>query len=420
MKRLKVLISAYACRPGEGSEPGVGWNVVRELSEYHDIWVLTRSDNRMSIESELTRHPIPGLNFIYCEPPTPIQKLNSNQKLVHLHYYSWQIAAYLVARNLHREVNFNIVHHVTYVRYSSPSFLSLLPVPFIWGTVGGGESAPRAFWADFSWRAKMYESIRSLAHRIGELDPFTRLTAQRSVLVRATTAETADRLRQMGAREIEIFPESGLSAAEIEHLAQFPLHDRPNIRFISMARLLHWKGLHLGIRAFARANIPSSEYWILGDGIEKQRLQDLAARLGISDRVKFWGRLPRQDTLEQLAESDVLVHPSLHDSGGWVCLEAMAAGRPPICLDLGGPAIQVTEATGLKIYATTPNEAIAGLAAAMTQLAQNRELLASMSQSGRKRVKEMYSWQIKGQLLAQLYTKLDRSGQIENSTQNLI
>lgn len=410
VKRLKVLISAYACRPGEGSEPGVGWNVVRELVEYHDIWVLTRSDNRISIESELVHHPLPGLHFIYCEPSALIQMLNHRQKLVHLHYYVWQIAAYLVARNLNREVNFNVVHHVTYVRYSSPSFLSLLPIPFIWGTVGGGESAPKAFWEDFNWRGKVYELLRSLAHRIGELDPFTRLTARRSVLVRATTPETADRLRQMGAKKIEIFPESGLSEAEIEHLAQIPLLNNSNIRFISMARLLHWKGLHLGIRAFAQANIPSSEYWILGDGIEKHRLQDLVARLGIGDRVKFWGRLPRQDTLQKLAESDVLLHPSLHDSGGWVCLEAMAAGRPPICLDLGGPATQVTETTGFKISATIPSKAVDGLAAAMTQLAQNRELLGSMSQSGRKRVKEMYSWKIKGQLLAQLYTDLDRTG----------
>jgi glycosyltransferase involved in cell wall biosynthesis len=382
---------------------------VRELVEYHDVWVLTRSDNRISIEAELSHHPLPGLHFIYCEPPALIHQLNYRQKLVHLHYYVWQIAAYLIARTLAREINFSVVHHVTYVRYSSPSFLVLLPIPFIWGTVGGGESAPKAFWVDFSWRAKMYESIRSLAHRIGELDPFTRLTAQRSVLVRATTVETADRLRQMGAKEVEIFPESGLSEREINQLAQFPLLDRPNIRLISIARLLHWKGLHLGIRAFAQANIPNSEYWILGDGIERQRLQELAQRLEVSDRVKFWGRLPRHDTLHKLAESDVLLHPSLHDSGGWVCLEAMAAGRPPICLDLGGPATQVTAATGLKISATTPTEAVDGLAAAIAQLARDRLLLHQMSQAGRERVQEIYSWKIKGQLLAHLYEKLDRS-----------
>lgn len=406
MKRLTILVSAYACRPNEGSEPGVGWNFIRELVKYHEIWVLTREDNRPFIEAELIKNPISGLQFIYCEPSCIVQKLNVKQQLVHLHYYLWQIAAYFVARKLHKQLNFAVIHHVTYVRYSTPSFLSLLPVPFVWGPIGGGESAPKAFWQDFSLRGKLYELIRRLAHRLGELDPFARLTAKRNALVWATTEETAQRLRYMGAKKIEIVSESSLSEMEIEHLGQYPLANSSNIRFISMARLLHWKGLHLGIRAFAQANLAQAEYWILGDGPEKQRLQVLAKKLKIADKVKFWGRLPRHETLHKLAESHILLHPSLHDSGGWVCLEAMAAGRPPICLNLGGPAIQVTEETGFKISAKTPNQTVRDLAVAMTQLAQDKELLSHMSQLGRQRVKEMYSWKTKGQLLAQLYEEL--------------
>ena len=98
---------------------------------------------------------------------------------------------------------------------------------------------------------------------------------------------------------------------------------------------MHWKGFHLGLRAFACANLPDAEYWILGDGAELNQLQILADNLGIAQRVKFWGKLSREETLNKLRDCHVLVHPSLHDSGGWVCLEAMAAGRPVICLDLG-------------------------------------------------------------------------------------
>jgi glycosyltransferase involved in cell wall biosynthesis len=406
VKRLKVLVSAYACRPGEGSEPGVGWNVVRELVQYHDIWVLTREDNRPSIEAELTKNPLTGLQFIYCKLPRLVEKLNYKQRLVHLHYYLWQIAAYFLARKLHEALNFDIVHHVTYVRYSSPSFLSLLPLPFIWGPVGGGESAPKAFWQDFSLRGKTYELIRSLAHRLGELDPFARLTAKRNVLVWATTQETAKRLRQMGAKKIEIVSESGLSEMEIERLGQYPLANSSSIRFISMARLLHWKGLHLGIRAFAQADLPQAEYWILGDGPEKQRLQALVENLKITDKVKFWGRLPRHETLNRFAESHVLLHPSLHDSGGWVCLEAMAAGRPVICLDLGGPGVQITEETGFKIPAQTSEQVVRDMAAAMTTLAKDTELRFRMGQAGQKRVRERYSWTTRGQELAQLYKKV--------------
>ena len=46
---MKALISAYACEPGRGSEPGVGWNVVRELSARHELWVLTRANHAAAI-----------------------------------------------------------------------------------------------------------------------------------------------------------------------------------------------------------------------------------------------------------------------------------------------------------------------------------------------------------------------------------
>ena len=162
MKRnLKVLISAYACRPNMGSEPGVGWNIVRELVKFHEIWVITRENNRSYIEAELEKNPIAGLHFIYCELPGLLQTLSKSHSVVHMHYYLWQIQAYLVTRKVHQELNFDLVHHVTYVRYSTPSFLSLLPVPFIWGPVGGGEAAPKPFWQDFSFRGRIYEIVRS-------------------------------------------------------------------------------------------------------------------------------------------------------------------------------------------------------------------------------------------------------------------
>ena len=403
---LNILISAYACRPGEGSEPGVGWHTVRELSKYHHIWVLTRQNNRPAIEAEQQRHPIPKLQFIYCDPPCWLQRWNQNQRIVHLHYYLWQLCAYRVARRLHQSIGFDVVHHVTYVRYSAPSFLSLLPVPFIWGPVGGAETAPRTFWYALGLQGKSYELIRLLTHRLGELDPFTHVTARRSILARATTEDTAQRLRQLGATHVELDSAIGLHADDITRLGQCPPPSSPPLRFISMARLLHWKGLHLGLRAFAQAKLNDAEYWIVGDGAERNRLEELAGELGIAPQVKFFGRLSRDDTLRQLSVSHVLVHPSLHDSGGWVCLEAMAAGRPVICLDLGGPALQVTTATGMKIPACNPQQAVMEIADAMQRLATAARLRRRMGQAGKQRVREHFAWDMKGRLLAQRYTDI--------------
>jgi glycosyltransferase involved in cell wall biosynthesis len=407
MKSIKVLISAYACRPNQGSEPGVGWNVSKELVKNHKVWVLTREDNRPTIEAELAKNPVPRLQVIYYDLPRWIRWWHQGQRGVQLHYYLWQIGAYFLAKKLHHKVSFDLVHHVTYVKYWSPSFLSLLPVPFIWGPVGGGESAPKAFWQDFSWRGKAYETLRDLARWLGEHDPFVRLTAQHSILTHSTTQDTAKRLHKIGATNVQIFPETSLPAEEITRLAQHTLPEDAPVRFISMGRLLHWKGFHLGLRAFALADLPDdAEYWLLGDGPERQRLQALAEELGIANRVKFWNRLPREETLQKLSESIALVHPSLHDSGGWVCLEAMATGRPVLCLDLGGPSVQVTPETGFKVAAHTPEQAVSDLATAMTRLAQDSQLRMRMGQAGQKRVREGFTWETKGKLLTQLYKEI--------------
>ena len=135
----------------------------------------------------------------------------------------------------------------------------------------------------------------------------------------------------------------------------------------------------------------------------------MAAELGIAHQVKFWGRLPRGETLEKLGESNILVHPSLHDSGGWVCLEAMAAGRPVICLDLGGPGVQVTPETGIKILAHHPEQAVIDLANAMVLLAQDSQLCLQLGKAGKKHIKNVYNWKFKGQQLAQSYQKIVNS-----------
>jgi glycosyltransferase involved in cell wall biosynthesis len=210
----------------------------------------------------------------------------------------------------------------------------------------------------------------------------------------------------MGAKKVEIFPEASLTKEEIVRLIGCANADTPAIRFISMGRLLHWKGFHLGLRAFAKAGLPEAEYWVLGDGPERQRLGSLVEELGIASQVTFWNRLPRDEALQKLGACTALVHPSLHDSGGWVCLEAMTAARPVICLDLGGPGIQVTDETGIKVNAACPDLAIEGIAAAMVRLANNPQLRLSMGQAGQLRVKEFYNWENRGQQICQLYDNL--------------
>jgi glycosyltransferase involved in cell wall biosynthesis len=117
----------------------------------------------------------------------------------------------------------------------------------------------------------------------------------------------------------------------------------------------------------------------------------------------------REEALRHLRHSYALVHPSLHDSGGLVCLEAMAAGKPIICLKLGGPAQQVQESCGILVDACSSDEAVLALAEAMKRLAKERQLSCKMGMAGIERVKSSFVWSSRTRAIAGIYTDVLRS-----------
>lgn len=408
MTRLKVLMSAYACEPNRGSEPGVGWNWVCQMSRIHDVWVITRRNNRGVIEAETAKAPLPNAHFVYYDLPRWARFWKRGHRGVYFYYYLWQIGAYWQARQLHSAIAFDLTHHVTFVMYWMPSLISLLPVPFVWGPVGGGESIPEGFRSALSRKGRWTEALRSLAQMLARRDPLIRLTARRSALALATTKETELRLKQIGCQNTQICSVMGLDGREQEELNSFRGSESATFRVATVGNLIAWKGVELGVRAFAalHGKYPDAEYWLIGDGPEKQRLHELTEELAIAHRVRFVGRLPRSLALAQLAACDVLLLPSLHDSGSCVCTEAMGLGKPVVCIDVGGPALQVTSSTGYKIPAKSPQQAIAGLADSLSNLAGDSELRRRMGESGRARVQQTLNWDAKGCEFAEIYRKL--------------
>jgi glycosyltransferase involved in cell wall biosynthesis len=289
-----------------------------------------------------------------------------------------------------------------------PSFVPLLPAPFLWGPVGGGESAPRNFRKSFSLRGKSYEILRDVARSIGELNPFVRMTARRAAAGLAVTPQTAHRLRALGCRNVSLSSQTALSFEELSRLHEVPPRRESPFRVISVGRSLHWKGFELGIKAFAEFHRrhPESEFWLIGDGPEHERWKQLAQTLNAGKNIVFWRTLPRSEVLEKIAACDVLLHPSLHDSGGWVTAEAMAAGRPVICLDLGGPALQVTEKTGFKIPAISPDQVVADITAALEQIVGDPFHCAQLGAAGRERIRQDFNWEKLGDQLAMVYARL--------------
>jgi glycosyltransferase involved in cell wall biosynthesis len=416
----KVLVSAYACEPTKGSEPSVGWNQVREVSRSHQVWVITRSNNQRPIEAALKLNPMPAVHWVYFDFPCWVSIWKRGPATMRIYYHLWQFGAYLKARKLHKAVGFDLAHHVTWVNYWMMIFLALLPVPFIWGPVGGGESTPRKLRRALSLRGRIYEGLRDAGRKLGEINPIVRLTARRAVIALAATEETGQRLKALGCKNVVVFSQVALPQDELGQLLKLPpprSHQGP-FRVLGLGRLLHLKGFDFAMKAFARfhSGFPDSEYWIVGDGPEGRRLRKMAKWLGLENSVKFWGTLPRAKVFEILGKCDTLLFPCLHDSGGWACAEAMAAGRPVICLDLGGPALQVTSNTGIKIPAIHPEQVVTDLSAALSELALDTPRLLSLGQRSRERVVKEFSWEQKGKELSSIYFDIATPGNLARVT----
>jgi hypothetical protein len=143
----RILLSAYACEPDRGSEPGVGWSWAVELLRLgHQVWVLTRTDNRTAIERKLGLN----LNFIYYDLPRWMQLCRTGAAGKHLYYVLWQWCAARYLRKLFPALPFDAVQHVTYVSVRYPSFMGSLGIPFYFGPVSGGERVPSELRKGFS------------------------------------------------------------------------------------------------------------------------------------------------------------------------------------------------------------------------------------------------------------------------------
>ncbi len=389
-RRLRVLISAYSCQPGKGSEPGVGWNIATGMAKHHDVWVLTRTFNRPVIEAALAKCPVKGLEFIYFDLPRWATWWKKDNRGIQAYYYLWQLLALRSARGAHQRLHFDIAHHATFVKYWAPSCLARLGIPYLWGPVGGGDATPLPFWRTYSLRGRWYEFRREVARWLAEKDPAVRRTARHCSHALATTKATRARALALGATACDVLSQTAIAPEELAAVTPAFL-DEP-VRFVSIGSLLHLKGFHLGLEAFARANLQGAEYWIIGDGPERGRLERLALTLGIHGSVSFLGQLDRTEVIRRLGDCTALVHPSLHESGGFVCVEAMASGRPVVCLALGGPAVLVGEDCGFVVAAQSPSEVIEALAFAMTRLGCDAQFARDLGEAGRRRVERRFLW----------------------------
>lgn len=405
---MKVLLSAFACEPGRGSEQEVGWRWALELSRELEVTVLTQERNRPGIERALAAGAGAGrsLRFEYLQLPQPLPRLKSRFDFLTLPYYAtWQWLAMRRARELHAVEPFALIHHLTFASFRVPIWMRRVGPPVVMGPVGGAERAPwhllgyRSTWR--SWAREAFRNTMTGAS-VALLRAFPPLADGRGLCLAATPGML--RIFERQGLPCRLFPTIGAEGGA-DPVAP-PTADPP-CRFLFVGRLHLLKGVQLLLSALADPRLAEATLTLVGGGPEERRLKEQAAELGLGGRVRWVGVVPREELAEIYRSHHVLVAPSLYESGGLAVLEAMEHGLPSIVLDVGGHAVSVTPECGIKVAAGQAlGDVIAGLAEAMRVYAADPERRRADGLRGRARVADVYGWETKLQRMLAIYRQL--------------
>ncbi len=330
-------MSAYACGPELGSEPGTGWAWARAAAVDHDVWLLTRTRNRESITAALDLEPNLRLTPIYLDLPTWVLRLKRG-RWVRTYYSIWQSLARREAKRLHSVHQFDVAHHITFGTDWLPAgVVGIRALPSVWGPVGGTAPFP---WALREWlgvRGLIEEALRVPIGWVGRRI-FGDWAARRATLVIAQNHEVASRFDY--ARPI-LEPHVALEPRRAAPPDDAHGNRSSDRTALFVGRLLAWKGILLAVRTIAETPASNWRLEIFGEGPQSSAARRLADRLRISDRVTFNGQRDRLEVLAAYRSADAMLFPSMHDSASWAVGEAIMSGLRVICLDVCGPAVLV-------------------------------------------------------------------------------
>ena len=155
-----------------------------------------------------------------------------------------------------------------------------------------------------------------------------------------------------------------------------------------------------------RESFPELELWIAGEGSQKELLRKGFAEAGVSEAVRFLGRLAPAEVASMLQQVDLLLMPSVcRESFGVAALEASASGVPVVATRHGGiPEAVVDGETGLLV---PPGDPVA-LAEATASLLASPGRRQAMSLAGRDFVTQRFPWSRSVELMAEVYADLLR------------
>ncbi|GHV47616.1 hypothetical protein FACS1894181_01420 [Bacteroidia bacterium] len=408
---MNILISAYACEPNKGSEPGVGWNLSMALSAKYKVFVLTRSNNKVPIDDFFRQRNRSNIQFLYYDLPCSLVKLKKIMG-TQAYYFLWHLFAYFKVKKIIIKESIDIIHHVTFNQYRTPSFGFFFNLPFVFGPVGGAEFINDVYKSELEESTIKRELLRKKGHGLKLFSFLSKLTSSPKAFL-FSAQENKERLEQYIKSKhyiVDTFPAIGIDVNDFSSYSR-EVNANKAFTLIYAGRAEDWKGIHLFLDSLQilKANDYLFKVKLIGIRFEKERMKVLKwiSEFGLDTFVQVIDFMPRNELIEQISSADLFVYPAFRDSGSMAVLEACALACPVVCFDVGGQEVFPADII-LKVPVTVNsyNQIKDQFADQLVWAYNNREIICKMGINAQKIVIKNFTWEEKAKKIEIIYEEI--------------
>ncbi|XZN97172.1 MAG: glycosyltransferase family 4 protein [Microcoleus sp.] len=418
-QKLKVLLIVEQCNPEWASVPLVGYNFFHKINKLVDATLVTHIRNKTALD----KHPEYEKVFYLEESNLNKQYYKIVAKVTANGRVNWPLynaLSYPIYEEFNRQVyqkfktqilngDYDIVHAITPMmpRYPFKVVTVCQQTPFILGPVNGGIPFPPGFQETAKQEFAQFNFLRAVGRA---LIPGYVETYKKADKILAGSTYTLNMLKDLFAipdERIDLFYENGISD-EFLNSTTIKNKDASQINLLFVGRLVPYKCADIVIEAIGRLDPViknKTRLTIVGDGPERNNLENRVQELKLGEIVSFAGWVNQQETLDYYKKADIFCFPSIREFGGAVVMEAMACGLPCIVANNGGIGEYVNEETGFKIEPNSREYLTEELTSKIQLLVEDDRLRESMSAKAMEKAKE-FAWDKKAEKIVEIYQKM--------------
>ena len=380
-----IVIVTTNCSEQKGGEAIKALQFYKHLKQIsRDVHVITHERNKDEILSL-----VGATDFTFVKD-TPLQqilwKLGAPVFILDVIFHL-KTASFL--RQSHYDKNSTVVHYLCPISPVTPRFPPS-GLRFVIGPLTGNIYFPPAFRDREPFNSKVRRLFHSGMQRLGKVIFADKKKAE-FILVSGgeRTRSSVSLAGGLTERIIDVV-DTGISDSICKQPAM--RHTGELHRFVCAGRLVSYKAVDLAIKAVASAD-PRVHLDIIGQGAHEYELRQLAAGLGLSERVRFLGWMAHADLLLAYRNYRAFIFPSLAEANGIVMQEAMAIGLPMVCLRWGGPTLLADDRSAIYVEPTGTDQVVKDIALAMNRLGRDPDYANAIARAARDIADRRFSWE---------------------------